>query len=84
MPPERRGGAVMPRISGLAVTEPDTTLSQRDVLALLELEGNEFAERVFNRAAVTNRSLGLCQATLERTLQGRTPRTEDQLFRVRG
>ena len=54
-------------------------MSQRDVLALLELEGDAFAERVFTRAAVTTRSLDLFPATLERTLQGRTQRTEDQL-----
>jgi len=70
----------MPRISGLTVSEPDTTLSQSDVLALLELDGDPFAERVFDRAAVTTRSLGLRPAMLARTLQGRTPWTEDQLF----
>jgi alkylresorcinol/alkylpyrone synthase len=64
----------------LAVTEADTALSQRDVLALLKLEGDEFAERVFDRAAVDTRSLGLETVTLGRTLQGRTPWTEGQLF----
>jgi predicted naringenin-chalcone synthase len=71
---------VAPRISGLVVVEPDTALSQRDVLSLLELEGDEFAERVFDRAAVATRSLGLRPVTLARTLQGRTAWTEDQLF----
>ena len=71
---------VRPRISRLAVTDPDTPLSQQDVLTLLGLEGDDFAERVFGRSAVSSRSLGLTTATLERTLQGRTARTEDQLF----
>jgi alkylresorcinol/alkylpyrone synthase len=71
---------VMPRITGLTVTEPDTELSQSEVLALLELDGDAFAERVFDRAAVTTRTIGLRPATLARTLQGRTPWTEDQLF----
>jgi predicted naringenin-chalcone synthase len=64
----------------LAVSDPDTALSQRDVLALLGLSGDEFAEGVFNRSAVTTRSLGLSPVTLDSTLQGRTQQTEDQLF----
>lgn len=71
---------LMPRISALTVTEPDTALSQDDVLALLELEGDAFAERIFDRAAISTRTLGLRPATLARTLQGRTRWTEDQLF----
>lgn len=71
---------VIPRISGLAVTEPDAAVSQPEVLALLGLEGDEFAERVFGRAAVQTRSLGLTAARLASTLQGRTATTEDQLF----
>ena len=71
---------VLPRISRLAVSDADSALSQRDVLALLGLAGDEFAEGVFDRSAVSTRSLGLCPVTLDSTLQGRTPRTEDQLF----
>jgi predicted naringenin-chalcone synthase len=69
-----------PRISALAVTEVDVAVSQLDALALLGLEGDEFAGRVFDRAAVRTRSLGLSEATLARTLQGRTATTEEQLF----
>jgi predicted naringenin-chalcone synthase len=72
--------SLAPRISRLVVSEHSTALSQRDVLSLLELDGDEFAERVFDRAAVATRSLGLRPVTLARTLQGRTPWTEDQLF----
>ena len=71
---------VAPRISRLVVSEHSTALSQREVLSLLELDGDEFAERVFDRAAVATRSLGLRTMTLARTLQGRTQWTEDQLF----
>lgn len=70
----------LPRISALAVTQVDAALSQPEVMALLGLEGDEFAERVFGRAAVSTRNLGLSTATLGRTLQGRTAGTEDQLF----
>ncbi len=71
---------VVPRISGLAVCDPDPALSQRDVLELLGLEGDAFAERVFDRSKVTTRSLGLSTMILDSTLQGRTARTEDTLF----
>src|SRR5207302_3183513 len=76
----KRGLVDQPRISRLAVAGAGTPLSQEDALSLLGLEGDEFAERVFGRSAVATRSLGLSTATLERTLQGRTARTEDQLF----
>jgi alkylresorcinol/alkylpyrone synthase len=73
--------SVLPRISRLAVTDhPEEPLTQQEVMELLGLDGDEFAERVFGRSAVNSRSLGLSTATLERTLQGRTARTEDQLF----
>ena len=68
------------RMSGLVVTEPDTSFSQRDVLAMLELDGDTFAERIFNRAAVATRSLDLPSATMARPLQGRTSETENQLL----
>jgi alkylresorcinol/alkylpyrone synthase len=71
---------VLPRISRVAVTDPDNALSQEEVLSLLGLHGDEFAERVFGRSAVATRSLGTLQVTLERTLQGRTAQTEAQLL----
>jgi alkylresorcinol/alkylpyrone synthase len=71
---------VVPRIRRLAVCEPDGALSQRDVLELLGLEGDEFAERVFDRSMVTARNLGLSPRTLDTTLQGRTAQTEEILF----
>ena len=71
---------VLPRISALAVTDVDVAVSQSDALALLGLQGDEFAEGVFERAAVRTRNLDLSEATLARTLQGRTAITEDRLF----
>lgn len=68
------------RITALAVTDVDVAVSQPDALALLGLEGDEFAQRVFDRAAVKTRSLGASAAAYARTLQGRTSMTEDQLF----
>jgi alkylresorcinol/alkylpyrone synthase len=71
---------VQTRISRLTVTELDGAFSQEDVLSLLGLDGDAFAEGIFDRSAVSTRSLDLLPATLEHTLQGRTARTEDQLF----
>ena len=71
---------VLPRISALAVTEVEAAVSQPEVLARLGLEGDQFAEGVFGRAAVRTRSLDLSAETLARTLQGRTDAMEDQLF----
>jgi alkylresorcinol/alkylpyrone synthase len=70
----------LPRISALAVTDVEVAVSQTEAMALLGLEGDEFAERVFDRAAVRTRSLGLSVERLARTLQGRTATTEEQLF----
>ena len=72
--------SAVPRISGLVVSEPDTPLSQHDVMSLLALDGDQFAERVFERAAVATRSLSLNPTTRARTLQGRTPWAEEHLF----
>ncbi|HEY2160737.1 MAG TPA: 3-oxoacyl-[acyl-carrier-protein] synthase III C-terminal domain-containing protein [Solirubrobacteraceae bacterium] len=71
---------VLPRISRLAVTEDELGLSQREVLELLGLDGDEFAEGVFGRSAVMSRNLGLGSLALKSTLQGRTALTEEQLF----
>ena len=71
---------VLPRISGLAVTDVGVAVSQLDALGLFGLEGDEFAEGVFDRAAVSTRSLNITAAALAKTLQGRTATTEDQLF----
>jgi alkylresorcinol/alkylpyrone synthase len=70
----------LPRISGLTVSEPDTAFSQEDVLELLGLAGDEFAERVFKSCAVSTRSLDLFPDMLDDTAQGRTSQAEEKLF----
>src|SRR5207253_6253288 len=45
----------MPRISAIACSSPARSYSQREVLALLDLEGDEFAERIFERSGVSRR-----------------------------
>jgi predicted naringenin-chalcone synthase len=69
-----------PRISGLELAAPETSFSQDQVLALLGLRGDEFAQRIFSRCGVHRRQLSLSADTLATTLQGRTVQVEDELF----
>jgi predicted naringenin-chalcone synthase len=56
------------------------TLTQREVLCRLGLEGEEFAERIFASCGVERRHLNLSQDFLARTLQGRSKQVEDELL----
>jgi predicted naringenin-chalcone synthase len=68
------------RISRLAVADAETSFSQDEVLALLGMTGDEFAERIFARCGVRRRHLNLTGDFLATTLQGRTPQIEEELF----
>ena len=68
------------RIAGLTVADSPTTFSQEDVLSLLGLKGDEFAERIFARSGVQRRHLNLEADFLDDTLRGRTARVEDELM----
>jgi predicted naringenin-chalcone synthase len=72
--------AAGPRISGLAVGDGGTTLTQDEVLARLGLAGDEFAERIFARCGVRRRRLNLADAFLSRTAQGRAGDVEEALM----
>ena len=76
--PARRTG---PRIAALAVSDSDTSLSQAQVLSHLGLEGNAFAEGIFERCGVKHRHLDLTEGFMADTLQGRTPQIERELLR---
>lgn len=67
-------------IPAVAVAAPATTFEQPELLELLGLEGDEFAEGVFARCGVTRRHLELTPELLRSTLQERTARTERQLL----
>lgn len=73
-------GAGSPRIGQLALAGPETSFTQEDVLGLLGLSGDEFARRIFGRCGVRRRRLTLTDEFLAKTVQGRTPAIEDQLF----
>ena len=72
--------ALGPRISHLEIVDPETSFSQDEVLALLGMREDEFAQRIFARCGVERRRLSLSDEVLATTLQGRTPRIEDELF----
>lgn len=69
-----------PRISRLEVVEPETSFSQEEVLTLLGMREDEFAQRIFARCGVNRRRLNLSEDMLATTLQGRTATIEDELF----
>jgi predicted naringenin-chalcone synthase len=70
----------LPRIGRLALAGPETSFTQQDVLGLLGLSGDEFAQRIFSRCGVQRRSLTLTDEFLATTVQGRTPAIEEHLL----
>lgn len=71
----RRAGP-LPTIAGLATAAPPQVYEQRDMLALLGLAGDEFAEGIFARCGVERRHLGTPPELWATTLQARTAHTE--------
>jgi predicted naringenin-chalcone synthase len=83
--PALRGArAEFPRLEGLATAAPETALGQAEMLDLLGLAGDPFAESIFARCGVAERRLEVSADLLRRTLQERTPDTEAQLLRLAG
>jgi predicted naringenin-chalcone synthase len=78
--PRQAGEAA--RICGLAVAAPALAFSQDEMLGLLGLDGDEFAEGIFERCGVRRRRLALSPSVLASTLQERTPATEEQHVRM--
>ncbi|HEY6780158.1 MAG TPA: hypothetical protein VI111_04345, partial [Thermoleophilaceae bacterium] len=68
------------RVAALAVADPPGALDQRQVLELLGLSGDRFAEDVFANCGVERRRLELDEQLLASTLQERTARTERRLL----
>jgi predicted naringenin-chalcone synthase len=73
-------GSARPRIARVALAYPETSFSQDEVLALLGLSDDEFAQRIFSRCGVKRRQLKLTDEFLLTTVQGRTLAIEEQLF----
>lgn len=68
------------RIAGLRTVDAGTFHSQEEVLELLGMRGEEFAERIFARCGVRRRRLNLSAEMIASTLQGRTGPVEEELF----
>jgi predicted naringenin-chalcone synthase len=79
---ERLWKARGPVMSGLAVSHPPRSFTQEQMLALLGLEADEFAESIFARCGVRSRRLHLSEATLRASLQGRAAATEEHIHEL--
>ena len=69
-----------PRIAAIATADSDSARTQAEVLEALGLVGDEFAEGVFARCGVKRRHVVLDPDFLQQNLQGRTERTEQDMF----
>jgi alkylresorcinol/alkylpyrone synthase len=72
------------QVPQVEVTNPRASFSQEEMLRLLGLDGDEFAERIFARCGVKKRHLAAAvgKGLLETTLQHRVHETEEQLLRM--
>jgi alkylresorcinol/alkylpyrone synthase len=70
------------RVNEIAVANPASSYTQEEMLELLGLAGDDFAEMIFERCGVERRHFELTPDTLGTTLQERTVQTEDQLLRL--
>jgi predicted naringenin-chalcone synthase len=77
--PTRRSLAT---IAGIATASPKHSFDQAQILGLLGLTGDAFAEGVFARCGVRTRGLEISPELLRMTLQERTGTTEEGLMRL--
>lgn len=66
----------LPTLAGLAIAAPAQTLDQQQLLELLGIAGDPFAEAIFARCGVRRRRLELTPELLRTTLQARSARSE--------
>jgi predicted naringenin-chalcone synthase len=67
-------------VSGVGVSLPPREYSQEDVLELLGLADDEFAQSIFARSGVRTRCLFASDETVRASLQARAAATEEHLF----
>jgi alkylresorcinol/alkylpyrone synthase len=70
------------RVNEIAVANPASSYTQEQMLEMLGLTGDDFAEMIFERCGVERRHFELTPDTLGTTLQERTVQTEEQLLRM--
>lgn len=68
------------RVSDIAVTNPASSYSQDEMLDLLGLSGDRFAETIFARGGISKRHLDITPEGLSTTLQERATGTEALLL----
>lgn len=76
--PADTNATALPALAGLATAAPAQTLDQRQVLDLLGLTGDDFAEAIFARCGVRRRHLDLTPELLRQTLQQRSALSEQR------
>jgi len=70
------------RVNDIAVANPPSSYTQDEMLDMLGLAQDEFAQMIFARCGVERRHFELTPDTLATTLQERTAQTEEQLLRL--
>ncbi len=70
------------RVNEIAVANPASSYSQGEMLTMLGLADDEFAQMIFDRCGVERRHFELTPDILGTTLQERTAQTEEQLLRL--
>jgi predicted naringenin-chalcone synthase len=68
------------RVSDIAIANPSSSYSQDEMLDLLGLSGDRFAETIFARGGISQRHFDITPEALSTTLQERATGTEDQLL----
>jgi polyketide synthase Type III len=68
------------RIAQLATTNPEPSYTQDEMLELLGLRGNEFAERIFDVCGVQQRNFAVTPDLLSKPLQARVEESEQLLL----
>ena len=78
--PRRDALTALPRVCGLALATPASSMTQDEALSLLGLAEDPFAREIFSRCGVRRRHLELSPDTVQTSLQSRTPATEARLL----
>jgi predicted naringenin-chalcone synthase len=71
-----------PRISRLALADPERSFSQQEVLDALGMADDPFAQRIFASCGVKHRHLTLLAEHADESLQGRSALSEEHLFEL--
>jgi predicted naringenin-chalcone synthase len=79
---ERLREARRPVLAGLAVAHPPRAFSQEELLALLGLEGDDFAESIFVSSGVRSRRMFATDESVRASLQARAAQTEEHVLEL--